>query len=300
MLVSSLFTQVNASFRGSDDDAPTSGTDFNLWLATTNRKINEWATDARNVWQSNFSFEKPNEPGTVATTGTTALTGTSTNFTDYNVGDTVLVSGETVRTIATIPSDTSLTVTVAFTNTVTANTFTHATIIKTGVQSYSVHRNLLNPSDRVLVYTTANPTNALYYIIGKPQERSRFTNEVYLSGRNPQLLTFYDTISATSNSQLIGGTLKLPGYYVPVDLTVATDTVLIDDPYWLVYAVASELAFNDITYSDRSPDLNNKANNLYSAMESKNRRGTSNNPRTAQTNVNRIIDPRSEAGVGTT
>jgi len=53
--------------------------------------------------------------GTVATSGTTTLTGTGTQFTNtFKVGDTITVSGETVRTIATISSDTSLTVTVAF------------------------------------------------------------------------------------------------------------------------------------------------------------------------------------------
>lgn len=295
MNVTTLFTQVNAAFRGSDDDAPTSGTDFTLWLATANRKVQEWAGDANNVWQSNFSYEKPNEPGTVATTATTALTGTNTYFTDYNVGDTITVSGETSRVIATIPSDTSLTVTLAFSNTVSANTFTHATIIQTGVRSYSVHRNLLNPSDQAIVVL---PMQDLYFTIGKPQERKRYDNEVYLSSRFPQKLIFPTGVSSTVNTNLIGYTLKLPGYYIPDDLTQASDIVPVDDPYWLVYATASELAFNDITYSDKAPDLNAKANNLYDGMAALNRRGTSNNPRVLYTNVNRILDPSHEPGTG--
>lgn len=294
MIVQEFFEQVNISFRGTDDDVPAAGSaDSLMWYRTMNRKINEWATDAKNIWQSNFHYEKPNEPGTVATTATTTLTGTSTYFTDYQIGDTITVSGETVRTIATIVSDTSLTVTVAFSNTGSAKTFTHKTIIVTGVQSYSVHRNLLNPSDVAIVTTT---TQDIHYMIGKPQERSRFLNEVYLSGRQPQLLTFYDTISATSNSQLIGATLKLPGYFVPNDLTALTDIIPVDDEYWLVYAVAGELAFNDITYSDKAPDLNAKANNLYSGMVVANRKGTNNYPRQARTNVNRIPGTRSDMG----
>lgn len=56
--------------------------------------------------------------GTVATNGTTTLTGTGTNFLSvYNVGDSIYVDGETVRTIATVPSNTSLTVTSAFSTT---------------------------------------------------------------------------------------------------------------------------------------------------------------------------------------
>lgn len=295
MNITTLFTQVNAAYRGSDDDPPTTGTDFNLWLATANRKQAEWYSDSQNVWKSNFSYEKPNELGTVATTATTTLTGTSTNFTDYTMGDTITVSGETVRTIATIASDTSLTVTVAFSNTASSKTFTHASIIISGVRSYSMHRSLLDPSDQAVVVTT---TGDLYFVIGKPQERKRYYNEVYLSSRNPEKLIFPDGISSTINANLIGGTLKVPGYYAPADMAAAADIVSVDDPYWLVYAVASELAFNDITYSDKTPDLNAKANNLWSGMVAANRRGTNNNPRVAQTNVQRILGPTGESGVG--
>lgn len=63
--------------------------------------------------------------GTVATNGTTTLTGTGTRFLRlFRVGDTITVQGETVRTIATIASDTSLTVTVAFSTTASALTWT--------------------------------------------------------------------------------------------------------------------------------------------------------------------------------
>ncbi|MCM2339341.1 MAG: DUF5011 domain-containing protein [Burkholderiales bacterium] len=63
--------------------------------------------------------------GTVATNGTTTLTGTGTQFTNtFKVGDTITVSGETVRTIATIVSDTSLATTVAFTTTASSLSYT--------------------------------------------------------------------------------------------------------------------------------------------------------------------------------
>jgi hypothetical protein len=61
--------------------------------------------------------------GTVATVGTKALTGTDSNFTDYSVGDTVTVAGETTRIIETITNDTSLTGTVAFANTASNLTY---------------------------------------------------------------------------------------------------------------------------------------------------------------------------------
>lgn len=68
-------------------------------------------------------------PGTVATAGTTTLTGTGTDFTRLKAGDPILVYGETRRYIAAIASATSLTVTVAFTTTasgVAYNTFNAA------------------------------------------------------------------------------------------------------------------------------------------------------------------------------
>lgn len=59
--------------------------------------------------------------GTVATNGSTTLTGTGTNFLSvYQAGDSIYVDGETVRTIASITSDTSLVSTVAFSTTASA------------------------------------------------------------------------------------------------------------------------------------------------------------------------------------
>lgn len=63
--------------------------------------------------------------GTVATNGTVNLTGTGTRFTNtFKVGDTITVSGETIRTIATISSDTTLTSTVAFATTASGLSYT--------------------------------------------------------------------------------------------------------------------------------------------------------------------------------
>jgi len=64
--------------------------------------------------------------GTVETDGTTTLTGTNTVFERaFVVGDTITVAGETDRIIATIVSDTELTVTVAFSTSLSGLAFTH-------------------------------------------------------------------------------------------------------------------------------------------------------------------------------
>lgn len=65
-------------------------------------------------------------PGTVQTGASTTLTGTSTLFlTTFRIGDTILVTGETVRTITAIASNTSLTVGVAFSTSSSGLSYTY-------------------------------------------------------------------------------------------------------------------------------------------------------------------------------
>jgi hypothetical protein len=228
MNVTQLFTQINSAYRGSDDDPPTTGTDFELWLATANRKQDEWCRDTQNKWRSLWGNDNL------------------------------------------------------------------ASVVAASTQDYNLGAVFLEPSDKVIVTVGSNTYE---YVVVQPQERDRFANSVYISGQNPQVLTFVDPITATS--PIVGGTITVAGYALLADLTAGGDTILVDDPYWLALATASELAFNDITYSDKSPDLNNKANARYAMMAKNNRRGTSGNPRTSRTNVMRIGGPESEVGVGT-
>jgi hypothetical protein len=287
VILSDAISGVNYALRGTDDAAPTSGEEFNYWLSLLNRKKDELYYDVGKQWSFIYKNEAPNEPGTVATTGTTTLTGTSTYFTDYKSGDTILVDGETVRTIDVITSDTVLTVTVAFSNTASAKTFTRSTIIDDAVEAYNVHRNLLGPSDKVYIQTA---TDKRYLDLIHPQERDYTNQQVHLSGGNPQVLTFTEDIESTQD--IVGGTLVIPGYYLPANLTAGTDLLPVPDPNWLVIATASEIAFADIVYEDRAEALNARANALWKAMVANNRRGTFNNPRKTPYNVKRITDTR--------
>lgn len=82
------------------------------WVGTTNPHKFTVVSDDKDI-------------GTVATNGTTTLTGTATRFLRlFRVGDTITVQGEGVRTIASIASDTSLTATAAFSTTASSLTFT--------------------------------------------------------------------------------------------------------------------------------------------------------------------------------
>ena len=266
MNATNLITEVYYAYRGKGATrVPVWGSEKQQTaLAIANRKTVEWATDSDQIWASNFAATAPNEAGTVATAGTTALTGTDTYFTDYNVGDQITVSGETVRTIDTIVSDTSLTVTVAFANTASAKTFTRTTIIASAVQAYSLNRKLIAPASEVLV-TTSTQDVPLQYT--KPQSKN--DGDVYISGRNPRLVTFYNDIESTS--QLVGGTLKIAGYYLPDELVNQTDLVSVDDANWLVYATAAELARNDPAKDDQFGNLVGMANDLYRKMIAANR-----------------------------
>lgn len=263
MITSDLIKEVYTVYRGKiESKTPTFGSDkSNVAVRIANRKIREWARDTKVSWNSLFNKIAPNEPGTVATTGTTTLTGTSTYFLDYKAGDKIIVDGETVRTIDTISSNTSLDVTVAFSNTASSLTFTRQTIIEVGVQEYKLHRNLYNPADKAIVYTTQDNN----FDIVKPQARDIYNDtETYIYGLNPKTLAFSADI--TSVNPYLNGTLKVAGYYIPNDLVSATDEVPVDNPDWLVYAVAAELARNDAAKDDQFSNLMGMANELYIGM----------------------------------
>jgi hypothetical protein len=266
MIASNLLLDIYRAYRGKPDTrTPTWGTDkANLAISIANRKLIEWATDPRNKWNSLFELDSPNETGTVATAGTTALTGTDTYFTDYNVGDKITVDGETVRTIATITSDTVLTVTSAFSNTASGKTFTRQIIIDEAVNSYILHRNFYLPSDFLRI-TKSDGTYFEYPII-PAQKRNTLDQAGYVHSLNPKQLTLATTI----DSQQDGAVLTLPGYYQPSAISTSTDVVQIDDPNWLVYATAAELARNDAAKDDMYPILTGMANDLYSKMSNAN------------------------------
>jgi len=283
--LSQFYTRVSYALRGTDEDTPEHGDDEAVyWLDALNRKKDELYEDTSQNWRTTYKETAPNEPGTVATTATTALTGTSTNFSDYRVGDKITVSGETERTIATIPSDTSLTVTVAFANTASDKTFTHKNIIATGIEQYSAHRSFLNPNTNAYVTTTSDQRVDLEII--SPEERSVNKQQLFLSDENPQLINF--TVDIESTDSIVDGTLVLPGHYMPDDVSATTDILPFLDPNWAVMAVAAEIAFNDITYEDKAPDLNAKANALYRQMVKRNRALVYGQPRKTPYNVKRI------------
>jgi hypothetical protein len=223
VLVSEFLEYTNDALRGTDEDAPTIGTDeANLWLRTLNRKKNELYRNAKVLWDETWAIQSLG-----------AITASAT-------------------------------------------------------PSYNTDVDLIAPSDHV--YAVDTNSNKIYYDLVKPRERPKTGRQFYLAGMNPQVLYCSNEIEATED--IVGGTLHLPGYYMPADINTATETgttvIPFADPYYAVMAVASEIAFNDITFEDKSADLAGKAQFLYMQMIRNNRRNTYGNARPVARSVNRI------------
>lgn len=267
MLAQEFLDNTYLCYRGKiQGRTPTWGTDkANIVIDIGNRKIQEWGTDARNKWNSLFETSAQSEIGTVTTAGSTTLTGTGTFFTDYLVGDKITVNGETERTIDTITSDTVLTVTVAFTTTASSLAFTRSTIVDTTNDlTYKLNRRFFQPSDFAKVVRT--DSSIVEYPIVKAQQRSIVDQALYVHGLAPKKITFAQKI----DSGLDGGVLTVPGYYSPAPILLPTDVIPVDDPNWLVYITASELARNDPAKEDNFPTLAGMANDIYRKMSDAN------------------------------
>lgn len=136
--------------------------------------------------------------------------------------------------------------------------------LTTPTLTYNLADDFFAPSDYAKIVKTDD--SYVEYPIINAQKRNTETQALYIHGSNSKKITFAQTI----DTSLDGGTLYVPGYYLLADLTAASDEVLVDDPYWLVYSVASELARNDPAKDDQYPALAGMANDLYLKMSNAN------------------------------
>lgn len=137
--------------------------------------------------------------------------------------------------------------------------------ISTGTSTYDLDDSFFMASD----YAKVVLTNGEYveYPIVKPQQRNLSSGQsLYIHGSDPRKITFTQTI----DDSLDGGTLYIPGYYIPADMTLSTSVVPVDNPQWLVYVTAAELARNDPAKDDQYPTLLGTANDLYVKMSNAN------------------------------
>lgn len=131
-----------------------------------------------------------------------------------------------------------------------------------GTQSYELDDDIVRISDYVRLVDANNQVK--YSTAFKPQTTAAMTTGCYISGTDPKQLTFIDVIGET----LDGLSITVPCYTLPDDMINPGDTVLIDNPQWLIYATAAELARNDYSKEEQYSNLQGIANDLYANMKS--------------------------------
>jgi hypothetical protein len=220
MLVPPFFNRVNYNLRGTDDEAPVSGTeDYDYWIDTFNRIKDELYGDVSKKWRG--------------------------SWTTKNLG----------------------------------------VIAANAAPSFNLDASYLGSSDYIYIIDVNGQRHE--YDVVQPQDRDIKCREVYISGMNPEVLYFTNAI--LTGEDIIGGTLYAPGFWLPPDITGDASTIPLTDPNWGAMRMAAELAFNDLTYEDKAPDLNNKATNLYNLMAARNRLATTKNPNTSKDKVRHRI-----------
>ena len=135
--------------------------------------------------------------------------------------------------------------------------------LSSGLQEYELDDDIIRLSDYVELRNTSNQKR--WRSVVKPQDRARVSEGVYTYGR-PLVLTFIDTVGES----LDGFTLYVGCYTMPDAFSNANDEVLVDNPDWLSYATAAELARNDPARDDQFGNLQGIANDLYAQMKAAN------------------------------
>lgn len=133
--------------------------------------------------------------------------------------------------------------------------------IDTSTFEYDMDTDLIDNSDYIFINRVDGSRSE--YPVVMPEKRELYPQGFYLSGRNPKKLNWCGT---TIDTALDNGTIKLAGYYLPTDIALVDDYVSVDDPNWLVYATAAELARNDPAKDDEYGNLQGMANDLYTKM----------------------------------
>jgi len=167
------------------------------------------------------------------------------------------------------------------------------TIAVSATPSFTLEASFLAPAgtDEGSDLYVVNDSQVTDIELVRAHERSLKRRQAYIAGIHP-LKKLYLSKPVVTGEQIVGGTLYLPGYWMPADLDAADDVLPFPDPYWAVVAVAAFVASNDIVYEDKAADLNASANNLYRLMVAKSQRGTTRNPHKAKVRVNSRLGMR--------
>ena len=129
-----------------------------------------------------------------------------------------------------------------------------------GTQIYDLDNDIMRPSDYVIL--TDLQGNKRYIQTVRPQLASRVTSGCYIFGTNPVQLNFITKIDSSYN----GFALTVPCFTIPADMSSPTSIVSVEDPNWLIYATAAELARNDYAKEEQYPNIVGQANDLYKKL----------------------------------
>lgn len=118
-----------------------------------------------------------------------------------------------------------------------------------------------------------------YFRVVHPNSRLDNTNATGMVGSDYGLpLVYLKGSAAAQGSNLtmvfaqalnpldVGGNIQVGVYTLPDMLNGASNDVVVDNPMWLVWAVAAELARNDPSKQDQVPNLVGQANQAYEKM----------------------------------
>lgn len=148
------------------------------------------------------------------------------------------------------------------------------------VQDYDLDDDVFYLSDWVYVKRTDG--NIDRFQVVHPEMRNRSFNAIgmvgsdsgdpitYLTGvwalGGGNLTLNFQTPWTQMNDGDVGGTIQTGCYALPADYVNPTDTILINNPEWLVARLAAELARNDPAKQDQYPLLLGEANDIYGKM----------------------------------
>jgi hypothetical protein len=108
------------------------------------------------------------------------------------------------------------------------------------------------------------------YQLVAPERLKDYTSGNYCAQEGSNLVF---NAAFTTSSPEYGGTIKVPCYTFPTkfpDSPLGTETVVVDNPNWLVVICAAEYSRTDITRQNLYPGLISEANDLMLAMKSAN------------------------------
>ncbi len=99
-------------------------------------------------------------------------------------------------------------------------------------------------------------------------QQSKLSNAYRYCAQIGGNLVFSHTFTATDPE--FGGTITVPAYAYPTEISGDSDVIRVDNPNWLVCMTAADYVMNDITRVSSYPTLVSQANDLMISMKDNN------------------------------